>query len=120
MVDLSLLEQYGRVAVRCDSEEEAIQFMKAMWDQHPEKVRNIWNPGSTNWGTRGRSNSIYYVPRIFHSVKPGESSFCQSSSLDWVERHDYQVVPFNALTSRLDLGEILSVNFDIESLFGMG
>ena len=119
MVDLSILEQYGRAAVRCDSREEAEEFMEAMWQQHPEKVNQWWSRGNTNWGTVHGGRCIYYVPRIFHSVTGSESSYCQSSSLSWIENHDYKVVPFDVLTYKPDFGEINTANLDIKSLFGM-
>lgn len=114
-LNLYLLEGYGKSAVYCETEDQAKLFMDAMWEQFPDKVTPAWSRGQTNWRTD--RDGIYYVPRIFHSVDPGEYSHCQSSSLDWVVRNGYRVVPVTMLAKDFDLGEISAEEVDIKTLF---
>lgn len=116
MVNLNVLEQYGRVAVFCKTEDQAIQFMEAMWKQYPKQVEAAWRKGQTNW--KAGSDGIYYVPRIFHDVCRDEYRHCQSSSLRWLMEHGYATVPFDVLVANYDLGEFLPEE-DVESLLGM-
>lgn len=114
MVNLSILEQYGKAAVFCESEEQAKMFVDAMWDQYPNKVKSAWVRGSTNWSNN--SDGIYYLPRLFHDVGEGEYRHMQSSSLSWATAHGYSVVPFGTLIEGFDLGEIQVDDSMIESL----
>ena len=117
MIDLSLLEPYGRVAVYCTSEEEAKMFMSAMWEQHPEKVKGFWSKGGTNWSIN--PGEIYYVPRIFHKVGADEADHCQSSTESWVKSHDYVVFPFSWFMKSIDLGDITVESEHLEDLLGL-
>lgn len=95
-VKLSMLENMGRTAVRCISEEQAEMFMDAMWEQYPKLVSGIWRKGQTNWERHRDRGCVYYLPRIV--CERGEVSYCQSSNLS--------------------IGEFSKSNMDIEMLFG--
>ena len=116
-VNLSMLENLGRTAVRCISEEQAEMFMDAMWEQYPKLVSGIWRKGETNWERYRDIGCIYYLPRIV--CERGEVSHCQSSTLSSRERGKYKVVEFEELLQTDDLGEFSKSNMDIEMLFSM-
>lgn len=116
-VNLSMLENLGRTAVLCISEEQAKMFMDAMWEQYPKLVSRIWRKGQTNWERHRDRGCIYYLPRIV--CERGEISYCQSTNLSSRERGKYKVVNFEELLQIDDLGEFSKGHMDIEILFNM-
>lgn len=118
-VNLSLLENMSRSVVHCTTEDDAIMFMAAMWEQYPKLVDCIWRPGQTNWNKyRENNGGIYYLPRIVHNET--EISYCQSTNEATARDGRYVFVEFTDLLEEMDLGELSHDGADIKSLFGMG
>lgn len=114
MLNLKMLEGMGKTQVLCSTEEQAIEFCEAMWDQYPDLMEPAWERGQTNW----HSHTIqkWYVPRVY-----GEADewchYCQSSDF---RQGGYNVVLFEDLLVSIDFGEIQQSEMDMKSLFGMG
>lgn len=118
MLDLKRLENMGKTAVRCSSEEQASMFMEAMFEQYPKLVDGVWRKGQTNWGRYRDIGMIYYLPRIYRG--PGEIDYCQSTILRGRERAEYEVVEFEELLCAEDFGEFSADVTAIKILFDMG
>lgn len=118
MLDLKRLENMGKTAVRCSSEEQASLFMGAMFEQYPGLVDGVWRKGQTNWERYRDKGEIYYLPRIY--CGPVEVHYCQSTRLGSRERAKYKVVEFEELLYVEDFGEFSADATAMKILFDMG
>lgn len=87
-LDLSIFSEQARIAVKCESEEEAVHFLAAMKMQHPDKCEN-WNFPRVNWG-----EDICYCA----GVHPGDkwTRMMRGGESAW-EASDYTIIPFSTL-----------------------
>ena len=114
MLNLKLLEGMGKTQVLCSTEEQAVEFCEAMWDQYPKLMELAWKRGQTNW----RRNTVqkWYVPRI-DGAEDDYFKYCQSSNF---RQSGYNTVLFTDLLEDIDFGELSQSEMDMKSLFGMG
>lgn len=100
MLDFSILEHLGRVAVHCAREEDAEELLQEMWNQHPELMRH-WNRVDAKWGLYG-SDTCYALH--IYDKRAECMQYCRSNY--WINE-GYSIIPFgDLLAEQHDLGEI--------------
>jgi hypothetical protein len=114
MLNLKMLEGMGKTQVLCSTEEQAIEFCEAMWDQYPDLMKPAWKRGQTNW--RSETIQKWYVPRI-DFIEDEYFQYCQSSNF---KQSGYNVVLFEDLLVSIDFGDIPQSEMDMKSLFEIG
>lgn len=114
MLNLKMLEGMGKTQVLCSTEEQAVEFCKAMWEQYPAKMEPAWDKDQTNW--RRSTVQKWYVPRI-DAEADDWCQYCQSSDF---KQNGYNVVLFKDLLVSIDFGEIQQSEMDMKSLFEIG
>lgn len=110
-----------KFAVRCESEEEATEFVDAMIDQFPEKCE-FWDKGEPMWwdDNYGEEGGRAYFPNVNDADIDGftgEIERFTQGSVRYAEDHDFVMVQFSSLIVEEDLIE--DSDMSIEELFGM-
>ena len=106
MLDFSRIEQDRRVAVHCQTEEDADIFLRELRTKHPTKY---FFAGGNNWAYY-KGNTCYWPNFFGHDLQYG--------SLEYARDNGYHVVEFESLLAVQDL-PIDEYEVDIKSLFGM-
>ena len=115
-LDLSpLLVPNIRFAVRCESEEEAKQFIKAVMDKFPEK-ETILSPWDTRW--RNDNNGDYGGRAYFPDLNNVEQERFMHGDMDYARVNGYKLVYFRDLV--VAQTSIDESDFPLDMILGSG
>lgn len=113
MIDLSTLTQ-NRIAVRCETEEAAQEFLSAMFTFLPQACRH-WHEGGTSWGVY-REDTCYSIDKDFD----GDGPMMYYSPGCEYESDGYQIVNCSeVIFTTPDLGVLDLSVADLSYLFGL-
>lgn len=100
MLDFSVLEHLGKVAIHCVTERDAEKLLQEMWSQHPELMR-YWNRTDTKWHLY-ESHTCYAL-----HIYDREAECMQYCNTEYWLAEGYSIIPFDDLTiTHQDFGEI--------------
>lgn len=112
-IDLSILKDYGKVAIQCDNQEDALNLCNAMYSQHPEKMREFWNRGETKW-YYVEGDPVCYAPNIYKTKR--NARCMQVANRKYWEENGFEIIHISSLYCDIDMGELPISDMQIETL----
>lgn len=103
-IDFSLLLVPNvKFSVRCESEEEARAFVRAMMDNFPQKCSRYWGDGDTRWENdlEGRYGGRAYYPDINNA----EGENFSVGDIQFAIDHGYTIIYFSDLIDHTQIEE---------------